>query len=147
MSDYKKIWGGEDHFYTYLKYSNSLSIIFVAMMFGVGMPLLFPLSALAISSLWICERLMLVRHQPLPAQMNDLLIRNSLKILKFAPLVFLFNGYWMIDNKQIFDNQYLYVEHEHTTMKSGHLIGDLMVLCRHTALLGVIAFSIFILLA
>jgi len=40
----------------------------------------------------------LAKEVKLPPAMNDFLVKNALSILKFAPLVFLFNGYWMIGN-------------------------------------------------
>ena len=98
MFAYTEIWSGEEY-PVFLKYSAALAIMFVALLYGVGMPALFPLSGLAILSLWACERIMLVRQLQLPPQMNDLLIKNALSVLKWGPLVLLLNAYWMIDNK------------------------------------------------
>jgi len=30
-------------------------------------------------------------------------------MMKWAPLIMLFNGYWMLSNKQIFDNGWSYM--------------------------------------
>ena len=76
-----------------------MSIIFVACFYGIGMPILFPLSALALFSTWCSERFFLAKEIRLPPKMNDLLITNAISWLKFAPLVFLINGTWMIGNK------------------------------------------------
>jgi hypothetical protein len=43
-------------------------------------------------------------------------------MLKGAPLLLLFNGYWMISNHQIFTNAWNYKERTFETMKSGHLV-------------------------
>ena len=75
--------------------------------------------------------------------MNDFLIKNALSILKFAPLVFLFNGYWMIDNRQIFDNVHPYINYNMETMKSDHLLTDFMYVSRHTPLQYIIFSSVF----
>ena len=61
MLHYKKVWQGAEY-NVYLKYSNALNLIFVAMWYGVGMPILFPLTALAIFSQWACERLLIARE-------------------------------------------------------------------------------------
>jgi len=42
-------------------------------------------------------------------------------MLKGAPLLLLFNGYWMISNRQIFSNAWSYKERSFETMKSGHV--------------------------
>ena len=69
------------------------------MMYGIGMPILFPLSALAIFAQWATERYLIVKEVELPPAMNDYLIINAMNKLKYAPLFLLFNGYWMIDNR------------------------------------------------
>jgi len=44
-----------------------------------------------------------------PPALDDKLSNNALSMLKFAPLVFLFNGYWMLSNVQIFQNKWHYI--------------------------------------
>ena len=43
-------------------------------------------------------------------------------MLKFAPLLLLFNGIWMISNRQIFNNEWNYKERSFESMKSGHYV-------------------------
>ena len=43
-------------------------------------------------------------------------------MLKYAPLFFIANGYWMLSNKQIFDNLWNYVRFSTDTMLSRHLV-------------------------
>lgn len=49
-------------------------------------------------------------------------------MMKWAPLIMLFNGYWMLSNQQIFNNKWSYKPNSlsNTHMKSGHYI-DLSV--------------------
>ena len=57
----------------------------------------------------------------LPPALDDKLIRNSLHMMRWAPLFFLANGYWMVSNRQIFFNEYTFKDFNHEGMKSGHL--------------------------
>ena len=41
---------------------------------------------------------------PLPPAMDNFLNKNAIFMVTIAPVFLLFNGYWMIDNKAIFDN-------------------------------------------
>ena len=55
-----------------------------------------------------------------PPAMDDALSKSVLSILKFAPLCLLFNAFWLLDNRQIFDNVWLYKDKTTHNMKSGH---------------------------
>lgn len=55
--------------------------------------------------------------------MDDALSKSVLSILKFAPTCLLFNGFWMLDNRQFFDNVWMYKDKSTETMGSGHFVG------------------------
>ena len=57
-----------------------------------------------------------------PPAMDNALSKSVLNILSFAPLMMLFNGYWLLDNKQFFENIWNYKAKSTDNMKSGHLI-------------------------
>jgi hypothetical protein len=50
--------------------------------------------------------------------MDDSLNKNIMKMLKLAPLFFLVNGYWMVSNRQIFENIWAYKDKTTDTMIS-----------------------------
>ena len=56
-----------------------------------------------------------------PPALDDKMIRNCIRMLKWAPLFFLGNGYWMISNKQIFSNVYDFIDRHSDMMKSKHI--------------------------
>lgn len=72
------------------------------MAFGVGLPILFPLTLIAIISLYIFERIFQVYWYQKSAMINDFLNKNALRILKWAVHFYTFFGYWFITNRQIF---------------------------------------------
>lgn len=59
MAQYKKIWAGGEYI-MHVKDSGLLLIVFVSCMYGVGMPLFFPVAAFNFGNQWICERIMAV---------------------------------------------------------------------------------------
>lgn len=55
-----------------------------------------------------------------PPALDDKLIRNCIRMLKWAPLLLLANGYWMISNEQIFNNVFEFISRKSDPMKSNH---------------------------
>jgi len=103
MSRYKLIYGGPEYL-IHFKYSEFLNITYITMMYGIGIPLLFPIAALALFNAYISERILLAYAVRLPPAMDNVLTKNAMSMVKMAPLFLLCNGFWMVDNKQIFRN-------------------------------------------
>lgn len=121
MLNYKKVYAGGE-FQIHAQYTTVMSITFTAMMYGLSMPVLFPLAGLSIFSMRVCNRIQVAWLDRLPPAMNDSITRQVLSVLKFAPLFLIFNGYWVMDNKQIFDNVWQYKKEAVENMPSGHKI-------------------------
>lgn len=123
MAAYKKLWSGGDYI-IHFKQAGLLLVVFVTCMYGVGMPILFPIAAWNFFNQWICERVMACYQVKLPPTLDDKLTNNLISVMKWAPLIMLFNGYWMLSNEQIFNNGWSYVPNSLSTtnMKSGHFI-------------------------
>ena len=121
MAQYINLYSGTDYV-IHFKYSTVLNVVYITMMYGVGMPMLFPLAAFNFFNQWITERIIVAYQVRLPPALDDKLTNNCIGMLKGAPLLLLFNGYWMISNRQIFTNAWNYKERTFETMKSGHLV-------------------------
>jgi len=98
MAAYKDLYSGADYV-IHFKYSGVLNIVYITMMYGMGMPILFVLAAFNFFNQWVCERIIVAYQVKLPPALDDKLTINALNMLKYAPLLLLFNGYWMITNK------------------------------------------------
>lgn len=98
MNKFKALYSGADY-QIHIKYSDCLNVVFVSCLYGVGMPILFPIAAATLWMQWICERITVAYFVKLPPALDDSLSTNALNMLKWAPLLLLFNGYWMIGNK------------------------------------------------
>jgi hypothetical protein len=121
MLNYKRVYMG-GNFQIHTKYTTVMNITFTAMMYGLSMPVLFPLAGLSVYSARVCDRIQVAWLDKLPPAMNDSITRQVMSLLKFAPLFLIFNSYWILDNKQTFDNKWLYKMESVDHMPSGHLL-------------------------
>lgn len=127
MAVYKDLYSGPDYV-IHFKYSGILNIVYITMLYGIGMPILFPVAAFNFLNQWIAERIVVAYFCRLPPALDNKLTNNAIDKLKYAPLLMIFNGYWMISNKQIFTNNIILKDtSEQLTMFSGHLIHDIRV--------------------
>jgi hypothetical protein len=97
------IYSGPLYFIHY-KYSAILNITFVTFMYGLGLPILFPVAVLAFLVLYWVEKLMLYYSYRQPPMYDDKLNTSVLTKMTYAPLLFLIFGYWMYSNKQFLSN-------------------------------------------
>jgi hypothetical protein len=75
MAQYKDLYSGSD--YTiHFKCAGVINIVWVTMLYGVGMPLLFPLAAFNFFNQYICERITVSYIVRLPPALNDQLTNN-----------------------------------------------------------------------
>jgi len=109
-------------FFIHYKYSAILNIVFVTMMYGMGIPVLFPIAALSLFVLYCVEKFMLYFVYREPPMYDEKLNTNALNILTWAPLLFLSFGYWMFSSKQLLGNS-LFHKYDYLNdqdIKSGH---------------------------
>lgn len=121
MAAFKTLYSGADYV-IHFKYSGILNIVYITMMYGVGMPILFPIAAFNFINQYVCERIIVSYCMKQPPALDDKLTNNTLGMLKFAPLLMLMNGYWMISNKQIFENVTAYIQISSQKMPSKHYL-------------------------
>jgi len=110
---FKALYSGNEYV-IHFKFSGVLTVVYVTFMYGMGLPLLFPIAAISIFGFWVNERVNIAYISKLPPSLDDKLTKNAIDLLKWAPLLLCFNGYWMISNKQIFMNTWEFIE------KTGH---------------------------
>ena len=109
-------------YFMHFKYSTIQNIVFVTFMFGFGCPMLFPIAAFSFIVLYLVERSMLFYAYRLPPMYDHRLSESVLNKLAFAPIMFLFFGYWMVSNQQLLSNDNLSpVTNGSSVPKSNHL--------------------------
>ena len=121
MVAYKELYSG-DNYLIHFRWADTLNVLFVTFMFGLGMPILFPIAAVNFMGQWAAERIILAYLVRQPAAMDDTLSKTAFDLAKWAPILLIFNGYWMLSNRQIFLNEWHYISSETQAMPSGHLL-------------------------
>jgi hypothetical protein len=91
----------------HFKYAGVMNIVFITCMFGVGLPILYPVAVLALVILYISEKYMLYYAYQVPPMYDEKLSQNVIAHLKVAPLIMLISGYWMLSSKQLLSNENL----------------------------------------
>jgi hypothetical protein len=123
IQQYVEIYSGPTFFIHY-KYSSILIISFVTMMYGIGIPILFPVAAASILVLYSMEKLMLAYSYRMPPMYDERLNNNVLGLLTYAPLVFLSFGYWMLSSKQLLTNEVYEFVSSSDVKKTGHVFSE-----------------------
>ena len=83
------------------KYSNIMNIVFLTMMFGSGMPILFPIATASLFVLYTLDVYMLFYIYKKPPAYDEVLNNKVLSNLAFVPILTLGFGYWMFSNPQL----------------------------------------------
>ena len=134
MAQYKNLYSGPQY-RVHIKNAGLLAIVYTTCMYGMAMPLLFPLAAFRFFNLWVCERIRVAYHVKLPPALDDELTNSCIRMLKYAPLFLVCNAYWMLSNPQIFENRWFYKDQKVHSMLSGHHVQDAAEICPASPLL------------
>ena len=124
---YIDLYVGPDY-QIHFKYSGILNVTFVTMMYGLGMPILFPIAAVSYFILYAVERYQVAFTYPMPPALDDQMTKNALGLLSYSPILLLMNGYWMLSNKQIFDSELNSISTITSDMLTGHTLSTILVL-------------------
>lgn len=112
-------------FYIHFKYAAVLNIVFVTMLFGFGIPILFPLAAFSLAIMYFLETALLYYSYRAPPAYEKEISVKVLKLLIWAPLFYLAFGYWMASSMQLYDNEHLTkIDRASDIMESKHLVQD-----------------------
>jgi hypothetical protein len=106
IQQYINLHAGPQYFMHY-KYSSVMNIVFITMMFGAGLPVLFPIAAASLTVLFCLEKFMLYYIYKQPPVYDERLNNSVLSNLDKAPFFLLGFGYWMLTNLQLIENEHL----------------------------------------
>ena len=129
-----ELYAGPDYI-IHFKYSGILNVTYVTMMYGIGLPLLFPIALLSYFIYWAVERYQVAYTYKLPPQMDSRMTVNAMRLISYVPILFLVNSYWMLSNRQIFENVTNKLELLNTEMESSHTWATLFQLKPSTPIL------------
>lgn len=103
LQQYVNLYSGPVYM-MHFKYSSILTQVFVSFMYGMCIPMLFPIALFGIFNMYIVERLNMAYYYMKPPMYDSKLNDTVLQILRFAPLLMFVFGYWSMGNEQIFFN-------------------------------------------
>ena len=89
----------------HFRYSSIMVQVYVSFMFGMCIPLLFPIALFGLFNIYLVERLSLAYYNSQPPLYDLLLNKQALDWLLFPPFFMFAFGYWGLGNRQIFFNQ------------------------------------------
>ena len=95
VSQYVEMYSGPPYI-VHFKYSSVFNCVYVTMLYGVGLPIMFPIAVLTFAIFWSLERYHMAYSYRLPPSLDDKLTKNAVRVLKFSPVMLLANGYWML---------------------------------------------------
>ena len=98
IQQYVNLHAGPQYFMHY-KYSSVMNIVFITMMFGAGLPILFPIAAASLTTLFCLEKYMIYYVYKQPPAYDEKLNNSVLTNLSYAPLFLLGFGYWILTNQ------------------------------------------------
>jgi hypothetical protein len=116
---YLDLYTGPDYIVHY-KFSTILNIIYVTMLYGLGMPVLFPIAIISFFIFWATERWQVAYCYQMPPAMDDKMTVNAINLLSYTPILFLLNGFWMLGNRQIFQGVVNQIAYSTSVMVTGH---------------------------
>jgi len=76
-------------------------------MFGVSMPILYPIVLIAMLSRYVTDHIAVCYFYREPPQYDNTLVRKVLKLIRFMVVASLPFAYWQLGNRQIFENKAL----------------------------------------
>lgn len=104
ISQYVDLYSGPVFFIHY-KYGTMLNVVYVTMMYGLGMPVLFPVAVVTLLIIYCTEKAMVYYSCRLPPMYDEKLNNTVLALMTYAPLLLLSFGYWMFSNHQLLTNE------------------------------------------
>lgn len=107
ITQYVELYSGQEIF-LHFKYSNFMNIVFIAFTNGITFPVLWPIALVGLINNYFVERVLLAYYYKLPPVLDNIIDKECLKLLRFAPIPMLLNAYWALGNRQMFFNEYTF---------------------------------------
>ncbi|TNV85819.1 hypothetical protein FGO68_gene5047 [Halteria grandinella] len=107
------------------RYAAMMLNIFIAMMFGSGIPILIPIALFNLALMYVLDRLMTVYVYSQPPLFGIQITHATLETLKWAAILHLSIGYWMLSNMQIFGSVINPKSYANEVLRTGHSLNKI----------------------
>ena len=116
---YVNLYGGPVYSIFY-KYPPVILQIFVSFLYGMFLPILFPIALMGLINLYFVESLSMAYYYREPPMYDKDISQSVLEILKFAPILMFTLGYWAMGNRQIFYGDADTIDFKNQVPNPGH---------------------------
>ena len=137
IQQYIEVYAGPE-LQLHFRYATIMNFVFVSFTYGLIMPVLFPITLLALVNLYVVERYQFAYLYRKPPIMGNDLNKKALDVMKFAPVIMFTFGYWQLGNRQIFFNEKIVLEYIGKINDPKHSLFDYSKGPDHTILLLVL---------
>lgn len=100
QSDYEDLYTGPEFTLDY-RLAQIVAFTWVSFMFGPGMPILFPISAIAFIVMYWIDKWLVLRFYRLPKNFDSETIKYSIEKMKYAFVFHLIVGYLILSSQSI----------------------------------------------
>ena len=80
------------------KYAYMITLTWVTMLFGPGIPILFPIALIGMINLYTTNQVMLAYVCKRPPTYDESMTITTIRLLKLAPLLYALMGAWLFSN-------------------------------------------------
>lgn len=119
IQQYVNTYAGPVHL-MHFKYATAMNTIYTTFMYGLAIPVLFPIAFITFFNIYLVEKLCVAYWYQKPPMYGPELNTAALDMMRWAPLAFFIFGYWIMGNKQIFNNTTPYVEYSNVAVPTEH---------------------------
>jgi len=103
IQQYVELYSGPVYL-MHFKYSVILNVSFITFMYGLALPILFPIAAFSFLVLFLAEKIQFYYSYRMPPMYDERLNRSVLTTLTYTPLFMFAFGFWMLSNRMLFGN-------------------------------------------
>ena len=88
----------------YFKYAFLLKFVYCSFLFGFMLPLMFPLTLIALINFYITEKLALAYFYKSPPNLDNKISKKAIELFRTPAFLGLLVAFWAASNKQLFLN-------------------------------------------
>jgi hypothetical protein len=118
---YAEINSGAEHLLLE-KYPRLVNIVMISMMYSFGLPIFYIITLLCLIISYILDKLIVAYYHRRPPMYDDSLNLKSAHFLKWGAFIYLAIAYWMITNRQMFENIVYPLEYQDEGGYYGHYL-------------------------
>jgi len=104
LQQYIDVYSGPVYL-VHFKYSSIMNVTFITFMYGLAMPILFPIAFFSFMVIYLAEKACIYYSYRQPPMYDNKLNDSVLLKLTYSPLFMLGFGFWMLTNPEMFSNE------------------------------------------